>query len=407
MQANEEWRLRVRRGEFVAIMAALVALNALAIDIMLPGMQEIGAALGESDENRRQLVVTAYFGGFGLGQLVFGPLSDRFGRLAPLFAGIAIYTVTAAFAPLVTAFDTLLILRFAQGAGAASTRALSTAITRDIASGRSMAEIMSLVMTVFMIMPIIAPAMGQVIMIHGDWHMIFVFMAVAGALVGLWTWLRIPETLAADRRRPFDPRTLLGGAIAVATNRVSFWYSIALTLVFGALFGFINSAQQIYVGVYGLGVWFPAAFAGVAVMVSVASFSNSRLVRRYGTRRVSHAALVSFAAGAILLLCFSLLQVLPLWLFIAIFALMMTSFGFIGPNMSSIAMEPLGHLAGMAAAVQGTVQTIGSAVIGAIIGQAFDGTVLPFAAGSAVVALGALGCALVAENGRLSLAGRR
>ncbi|MFZ1680229.1 MAG: multidrug effflux MFS transporter [Rhizobiaceae bacterium] len=407
MQANEEWRLGVRRGEFVAIMAALVALNALAIDIMLPGLQEIGAALGETDENRRQLVITAYFGGFGLGQLVFGPLSDRYGRLVPLFIGIAIYTVTSAFAPLVTAFDTLLILRFAQGAGAASTRALSTAITRDIASGRSMAEIMSLVMTVFMIMPIIAPAMGQVIMIHGDWHMIFVFMAVASGLVGLWTWLRIPETLAPDRRRPFDPRTLVSGAVAVAANRVSFWYSFALTLVFGALFGFINSAQQIYVGVYGLGVWFPAAFAGVAIMVSVASFSNSRLVRRFGTRRVSHAALVIFAAGAVLLLSFSLLQVLPLWLFIAIFALMMTSFGFIGPNMSAIAMEPLGHLAGMAAAVQGTVQTIGSAVIGAIIGQAFDGSVMPFAAGSAIVALGALGCVLMAENGRLSLTGRR
>ncbi|MBK8457015.1 MAG: multidrug effflux MFS transporter [Phyllobacteriaceae bacterium] len=373
-------------------MALLVALNALAIDVLLPGMQEIGASLGEADENRRQFIITAYFGGFGLGQLVFGPLSDRYGRLPPLFAGMAIYAAAAATAPLVTTFDTLLLLRFAQGAGAASTRALSTAITRDVSSGRAMAEIMSLVMTVFMIMPIVAPALGQAIMIYSDWRTVFVFMALAAVLAGVWTWKRIPETLHPSNRRPFDPATLLAGAVAVATNRVSFWYSLALTLIFGALFGFINSAQQIYVGVYGLGVWFPAAFAGVAIMVSVASFTNSRLVRRFGPRRVSHMALAGDAAGSMLLFLFAATGLLPLWLFLVLFAAMMMAFGFVGPNFSALAMEPLGHLAGMAAAVQGTVQTVGSALIGAAIGQAFDGTVLPFAAGSAGLGLGALVC---------------
>lgn len=398
MPPADEWRLPVARAEFIAIMALLVALNALAIDILLPGMQDIGASLGEADENRRQLIVTAYFGGFGLGQLVFGPLSDRYGRLPPLFAGMAIYAAAAATAPLVTAFDTLLLLRFAQGAGAASTRALSTAITRDVSSGRAMAEIMSLVMTVFMIMPIVAPALGQAIMIYSDWRTVFVFMALAAILAGVWTWKRIPETLHPSNRRPFDPATLLAGAVAVATNRVSFWYSLALTLIFGALFGFINSAQQIYVGVYGLGVWFPAAFAGVAVMVSVASFTNSRLVRRFGARRVSHMALGGFAAGSMLLFLFAATDLLPLWLFLVLFATMMMAFGFVGPNFSSLAMEPLGHLAGMAAAVQGTVQTVGSALIGAAIGQAFDGTVLPFAAGSAGLGLGALVCVYFAAK---------
>lgn len=402
MSSTDEWRLPVGRGEFVAIMAALVALNALAIDILLPGMQQIGAALGETDENRRQFIITAYFAGFGLAQLVFGPISDRFGRMTPLIAGIAVYTVAAGLAPFATTFDQLLLLRFVQGAGAASTRALSMAIIRDVAAGRAMAEIMSLVMTVFMIMPIIAPAMGQAVMAYANWQAIFLFMTVSGGLIALWTWSRIPETLDHASRRPFDPGTLLAGAVAVATNRVSLWTSIALTLVFGALFGFINSAQQIYVGIYGLGVWFPAAFAGVAVTVSVASFTNSRLVRRFGARRVSTMALGVFTAGSGLLVLFALFGLLPLWLFLVIFASMMMSFGFIGPNLTALAMEPMGHLAGMAAAVQGTVQTIGAAFIGAVIGQAFDGTVMPFAAGSLALALASLACMRLAGGPRTS-----
>jgi len=395
------WRLPIGRAEFIAIMAALIAINALAIDVMLPGMQVIGAALGEADENRRQLVVTAYLVGFGLGQLPVGPLSDRLGRLGPLLAGVAIYTLAAGCALFVDDFATLLALRFVQGAGAASTRALTMAITRDVAAGRAMAEIMSLVTMVFMIMPIVAPALGQVLLMTGSWRLVFAFMAGAGLIVGLWTFSRIPETLARENRRPFTFASLLAAAGAVLGNRVAVLYTLATTLIFAALFGFINSAQQIYVGHFGLGALFPAAFAAVAVTMAAASFLNSRLVRRFGMRRLSHGALIGFLLVSAVLFVLARADTLPFPLFIGLFAAAMFAFGLIGANFSAIAMEPLGHVAGMAASVQGTVQTVFSALAGAVIGQAYDGTLVPITAGYLALSASALVLVLAAEKGRL------
>ncbi len=393
--------LGIPRWEFIALVAALMALNALAIDIMLPGLQQIGASLGVENENHRQYVITAYILGFGAPQLLYGPISDRFGRRWPLMIGMLVYVAAAAAASFAPSFEMLLALRFLQGLGAAGTRVIAVSLVRDVFGGRAMAEVMSLVFMVFMIIPVIAPLLGQGIMLFSEWHMIFVLMAVIATVATVWTFLRLPETLAAAQRRPFTVAAILGGFRIVLTNRVALCYTLASTLVFGGLFGFINSAQQIYVGIYGLGVWFPVLFAIVAGMMAISSFANSRLVGRFGMRRLSHGALIGFLAVNVVTFSLALAGPMPLWAFASLFTLAMLQFGWIGSNFNAIAMEPLGHVAGTASAVQGFIQTLGGGLIGAAIGQAFDGTVVPFTAGFCLLALGGLVLVLIGEKGRL------
>ncbi len=393
--------LKIGKIEFICMMAALMAINALAIDVMLPGMQEIGASLGEPDENRRQLVITSYLLGFSLMQLAFGPLSDRFGRRGPLAAGVAVYVIAAIGAVFVPTFAPLLLLRFVQGMGAAATRVITVAIVRDVFGGRQMAEVMSLIMTMFMVMPVIAPSIGQVVMLFGEWHLIFVFMAVIAAVILGWMWLRLPETLHPEYRRPFTLASVMTGFKVVMTNRLSLWYTLAMSVILGALFGFINSAQQVYVGIYGLGVWFPVAFAAVAGLMSAASFANSKLVMRIGMRRMSHGALAGFIAASGILAVMAAFGPVPFPIFIGLFALAMVFFGMIGSNFGAIAMEPLGALAGTASSVQGFIQTVIGAVSGGLIGQAFDGTVFPLTLGFGTVGILALVFVLIAEKGVL------
>ena len=393
--------LSIGRFEFISLIALLMAINALAIDIMLPGMQEIGESLGVADPNTRQLVLSAYLIGFGVMQLAFGPISDRFGRRGPLFAGLTVYVLAALVAIFVPSFSQLLILRAIQGAGAAATRVIAVAVVRDVFGGRQMAEVMSLVFTVFMVMPIIAPNAGQIILLFADWHAIFIFMAAVAAAITLWAYMRLPETLAVEKRRPFTLASVADGFRIVMTNRLSLWYTLATSVIFGALFGFINSAQQVYVGIYGLGVWFPVMFAAVAGLMSVASFMNSKLVVRFGMRRLSHSALIGFTAVSALMTLLAAIGPVPFPLFLGLFATVMVFFGAIGSNFNAIGMEPLGALAGTASSVQGFFQTVGGALVGAGIGQLFDGTVLPLSLGFFAVGIMSLVCVLIAEKGSL------
>ena len=391
------------RAEFIALMAFLMALNALAIDIMLPGLQEIGAALNVENENHRQYVVSAYLIGFGFAQLFYGPIADRFGRRIPMIIGLAIYVVSSLAVVFVPSFESLLILRFIQGIGSAATRVITVSIVRDVFGGRQMAEVMSLIMMVFMVIPVVAPGTGQVIMLFGDWHWIFVFMAVIAVIVGVWMYVRLPETLAPADVRPFTVKVIFDGFRIVLTDRVALCYTIASTFIFGALFGFINSAQQVYVGIYGLGVWFPVAFAAVALFMALSSFVNAKLVGRFGMRKLSHGSLLGFIAINLIWLVVQVLgpQPMPFFLFITFFSLAMFQFGWIGSNFNSLAMEPLGHVAGTASSVLGFMGTIGGSIIGAAIGQAFDGTALPMVAGFFVVSVIGLIFVLIGEKGRL------
>lgn len=391
----------IPRWEFITICAALMALNALAIDIMLPGLQEIGSSLGVTNENHHQYVISAYFGGLAAALIFYGPLSDRFGRRKPLLVGLVIYICAAAGAVFAPSFETLLLLRFIQGIGAASTRVIAVSMVRDRFGGRAMAEVMSLIFMVFMVIPVVAPSIGQLVMIFANWHMIFMVMALIATAIALWTFIRMPETQHPEDRRQIDLGSIAQGFGIVLSNRLSLGYTLASTSVFAALFGFINSAPQIYIGIYKLGYWFPVLFAAIAGMMAVSSFLNSRLVMRLGMRRLSHGALIGFTIVSTIWFVLSLFGPVPLPLFVLLFALAMFQFGWIGSNFNAIAMEPLGHIAGTAASIQGFVQTLGGGLIGAGIGQAFDGTVTPLAAGFCGVGIGGLVFVLIAERGRL------
>ncbi|ERU28548.1 multidrug effflux MFS transporter [Brucella abortus] len=390
-------------GEFIALIAAIMAINALAVDIMLPGLPQIGASLGVHSENHVQFVITAYLLGFGVSQLFYGPLSDRFGRRLPLFGGLAIYVVAALGSAFVTDFTTLIILRVLQGLGAAATRVIAVSVVRDKFSGRQMAEVMSLVMMVFMILPVVAPATGQLIMLFGEWHLIFMFMAIMALVVGLWAFLRLPETLPVSHRRPLTMKSTLGGFVIVLTNRVALFYMLGTSFILGALFGYINSAQQIFVGIYQLGTLFPLAFAAVAMTLALASFLNSRLVGRFGMRRISQTMLLVFTSFSLLWMVLSIVMdgPIPFAVLMIIYMTIMLSFSLVTANFNALAMEPLGEVAGTASSVLGFAQTVIGAALGAVIGQAFDGTTTPVATGYCVLGFVALACVLIAERGRL------
>jgi DHA1 family bicyclomycin/chloramphenicol resistance-like MFS transporter len=361
----------------------------------------MGEALGITNENERQLVVSAYMIGFGAAQLVFGPITDRFGRRAPLFFGIGLYVVCAFLATFAPSFAVLLGLRFVQGLGAASTRVIAISVVRDRFSGREMAEVMSLTFMVFMAVPIIAPGIGQVILLTGPWHYIFLFMSGLAAVILAWAFLRLPETLRPEYRRPLRVAVIVEGFRLVFSNRVAFFYGLSGMFLFAAMFGFIVSSQQIFVGIYGLGPLFPVAFAAMAGFMAVSSFINSRIVKRFGMRRLSHTAILIYIGCASILLILSVIGPVPFWLFFALLMIIQVAFGNAASNMNSLSMEPLGAVAGTAASVFGFMQTVGGAVLGTYIGQHFNGTLTPNATGYVVMGVLVLCCALIAEKGRL------
>lgn len=391
------------RRELVGLIASLMALNAAAIDIFIPALQDIGAALDVTDENQRQFVITSYVLGFGGAQLIFGPFSDRFGRKPVLYAGLAIYISAAFVSTIAPTFALLLLSRFIQGVGAAATRVVAISVVRDCFGGRQMASVMSLVMMVFMAIPVIAPNLGQLILLFGSWRAIALGTALFSIVVLAWTMLRLPETLAAENRRPLTVERTIYAFRVVLTTRESLGYALASALIFGVLFGFINQAEQVYTEVFGLGPTFTLWFSAVAIVMSGVSFVNSRLVERFGMRRLSHAALVAFVFFSAVQLSVALAMgdAQPFWLFYILLVPTFCCFGFIGTNFNALAMDPLGHVAGTASSVLGFCQTLGGGICGAVVGYFYDGTVVPLFAGYTVLSLASLGLVLIAERGSL------
>jgi len=257
--------------ELVVMVAALVALNALAIDIMLPALGAIGDEFQIARENDRQLVVVVYLLSTGVAQLFYGPLTDRYGRRPVLLGAMVGYIFGAALCVMASSFSFLLLARAFQGMTTAAARVVAVAVVRDLSSGRRMAEIMSLVSTVFMIIPIAAPGLGQMLLHVVPWRGIFVALLIYGAVVMAWVFFRLPETLAPDKRTPINLRGVASAYLAVARTRVTLGYSLASALIFGGLFGFISASEQILVDTYGLGERFPLAFAAVAFSMTVAT----------------------------------------------------------------------------------------------------------------------------------------
>lgn len=375
--------------EFLTMMASLMALNALAIDAMLPAFPAIGEALGVTNANDRQFVLSAYLFGSAIGALFYGSLADRYGRKPVLLSALLAYAIFAAAGGFSTSFNALLGFRFAQGLAAAAMGVVALAVIRDRYSGDRMARLVSLVFIVFMAVPIIAPTLGQLILYVASWRFIFILFVILAGVVALWAWLRLPETLDPANVIPIRTKEVAATWREVAFNRGALGYVIASGVVMGGLFGFLNSAQQIFADIFDAADIFPYAFASVAATIAVSNWFNSRIVERFGARRVSHAALIGF----IVLSC---AQIAAAWLgdetmivFLVLIALNMSMIGFTGSNFGSIAMQPFGRMAGAASSFQQFVRTLLAAGIGAVIGQMFDGSVLP-------MAIGFLGCGLIA-----------
>ncbi len=386
--------------EFVFMMAALQALNALAIDAMIPALPAIGESLGVAAENQRQLVVSLYVLGFGTTQIIYGPLSDRYGRKPVLVVSLLLYLGFALACAAAGSFTLLLIARLLQGASAAATRVLVVSVVRDRFEGAEMARLMSLVFLVFILMPMLAPTFGQLTLLVAPWRAIFFGLAAFSAIVLTWCALRLPETLRPEYRRPFSFAAVWEGTRETLSNRQSLGYTLGFTAMMGALMGYINSIQQIVFDVFARPDLIAIAFAAIAAPMALTSYLNSRLVGRIGIRRLAHLGLLCFTGFAALHLLVAEIGE-NIWVFIALQGLTMASFGLASANLGSLAMQPLGHVAGTASSVQGTIGTIVGALLGMVVGQSFDGTIIPLVAGFAIFGVLALVCAFVTEHGKL------
>lgn len=391
-----------RFGEFVTLTALVISLVALSIDIMLPALQQIAGDLGAPRANDSQLIVSALFAGLAAGQIVYGPLSDSIGRKPAIHAGLVLFILGCLMSILATSFTVMLAGRVLQGLGAAGPRSVIIALVRDQYEGRAMARIMSLVMAVFIMVPALAPGIGQVILMIADWRAIFGFLLAVAAVSLIWFALRQPETLAPERRVGFSPSRIVLAVRETCANRVAFGYTLASGLIFGAFVGYLNSAQQIFQIQYGLGVLFPLYFAALALALGAASLVNARLVMRHGMRRLSGWALGLLTGLSLAFLVPATLAggAPPLWALMAYMVVAFFCIGMLFANFNALAMEPLGHIAGVGAAVVGSLTTLISMILGAAIGQAYDGSVLPLVAGFALLGLAAIAVVRWIERGR-------
>jgi len=386
-------------GEFVALMATMTALIALSIDMMLPALPAIAATLGVRRANDSQLIVSLLFLGFGFGQFFYGPISESVGRKPAVYAGLALFSAGCLMALLARSFPVMLAGRVLQGVGVGGPRAMTIALVRDRFEGRAMARVMSLVMAVFILVPVIAPSIGQAILGFAGWRTIFGVYLTLALVVWVWFAGRQEETLAPERRLPFSAGNLARGAREVFGNRLACGYTVAAGLVYGAFIGYLSSVQQILQEQYALGPKFPLYFATLALALGGASLCNAGLVGRYGMRHLAGWALrfvcaLSFVFVAIVA---SRAGHPPLWALIAFLLATFFGIGLLFGNLNALAMQPLGHIAGIGAAVVGGSQTLISLALGTMIGQSYDNTVLPLVAGFAILSGLAMAVIRIAE----------
>lgn len=383
------------------MVALCMAMAAMSIDLLLPAFPEMrrtfGLAEGATDISK---VITGFLVGLGLGQLVYGPLSDRFGRKPVLYAGIVVYVIGAFASTLADSLPAFVACRFLWGFGAACPRSLAIAIVRDTFEGDRMARAMSNVMATFIVVPIVAPSIGAALLGIGSWHLtLWVPIGVALVLV-VWTALRLPETLPPERRRSVSPRALAGAAGLVFRNRATMGFCLASTFLFGIMTAYVGSTQVIVDEVFGVGDRFPVIFGLLAIGLAVGSLLSARLVVRVGLTRLVRIGAIYAVTTTAMLAGIGLASGgrPPLWLFLLASAVMLPSVTALVPNTNTAAMAPMAHVAGMAAAIIGTISTVGGAVLGRIVDAAYDGTVRPFTLGALTFAV--LACAAAWGAGR-------
>jgi len=384
------------RNEFIALLALLFATIAISIDAMLPALPQIALDLSPEDPNKAQLVITSFVLGMGLGTLFAGPLSDAFGRKTTILAGFVLYIFAALACWAAPSLETLLIARVVQGIGAAAPRTVSIAMVRDMFKGREMAQIMSFAMMIFTLVPAVAPLMGQGVIALAGWQAIFVAYVAFALLVMGWFTLRQPETLPRDARRPLSWHALVAASREVLSHRVVQISIAAQALTMGMLFATLSSMEGIFSDLFGRGDSFPLWFGVIAMASMIGSILNARLVMRLGMRRM-----VTVTYGALLALTLAylgLVAMMPegsgfalhiLWS-VVLFAVMGLTLG----NLNALAMEPVGHVAGMAASVTSAIATVVSVVLAVPVGLMFDGTQVPLLLGVSVYGAMALGLAM-------------
>ena len=375
--------------EFVTLMALMISITALSIDMMLPALPEIGRDLRVGHANDVQLVVTVLLFGMGIGQLLFGPLADSFGRKPVIIIGFFIYIIGCWLSIFSNRFEVMVVGRLIQGLGTGGPRTAIIALVRDQYGGRGMARIMSVVMAIFIIVPAIAPALGQAVLLTMGWRAIFGVLMIQGIVALTWFTIRQPETLSRDDRIPFSIGRILDGVLGVCKNRLSMGYTLASGCIAGVLMSYLSSAQQIFQEVYGLGREFPIYMATLALFVGGASFLNSRIVMRFGMRVLSHRAILLFVVlmTIYLVVTYQMGGRAPLWLMMVFFAPSFFCMGILFGNLSAVAMEPLKHMAGIGAAIIGSLSNFISSCLGAIVGRCYDGSTLPLASGFVIFGL--------------------
>jgi DHA1 family bicyclomycin/chloramphenicol resistance-like MFS transporter len=381
-------------AEFVILIALIISLVALSIDAMLPALPEIASDLGFETTNDAQFVISMLFVGMGFGQIIFGPLSDSIGRKTAINIGFVVFVLGCLISIYAQDFDDMMIGRFLQGLGAAGPRIVSIALVRDCYSGRQMARVMSFVMTIFILVPIIAPSIGQLIVNYSTWHSIFILFSILTGVAMVWFSLRQPETLPQDKRIRFSAIQMMRDIKSICTIPAAIGYTITMGFIFGAFIGYLSSAQQILQTQYALGNQFAIYFGVLAASIGLASFFNAQLVMRFGMRRLSNAAMAGVAviSAPYFLLAQYYQGHPPLAMLMIYLGVIFFFFGIMFGNLNALAMEPLGRIAGLGSAVVGSVSTLMSVMLGVIVANAYDGTILPLVAGFSVLSV----CGLIA-----------
>lgn len=387
LQTGPSPRRQTAVAEFVALCALLTSMVALSIDSMLPALRTIGVELEAGSENRAQFIVSAFFLGLGLGQMLYGPLSDRVGRKPAIQAGLGIFVLGSVLSIMATSFTMVLIGRMLQGLGAAGPRIVTIAMVRDRFAGAEMAKILSLVMALFLLVPTVAPAIGQVILLFASWRWIFGLLLSVALIGWLWLTFRQPETLNPAFRRPLSIGTILRGVVETFRIRATTGYALAAGLILGAFLGFLNTVAQMLQGQYGLGALMPVYFGALALTQGGASLVNSRLVMRFGMRLLTRVAIIGvILCSTVFFLAASTMGGHPPFWSLMLYLLLIFFFvGLLFGNLNALAMEPLGHMAGIGASAIGTVTTLMAVSLGGSIGLLYNNTVLPLTGGFAVL----------------------
>jgi DHA1 family bicyclomycin/chloramphenicol resistance-like MFS transporter len=370
-------------GEFIILMALMISLTAMAIDAVLPILSETGRDLAVADANQTQYIIGSLLLGLTLGQLIYGPLADSYGRKRSVYLGLIIFMLGSIISLLADSYFWMLAGRFLQGIGCAAPRVSSVAIVRDLFAGREMARVLSFIMAVFIFVPVVAPALGEIVMILSHWRMVFALFIGMALVVALWMFLRLPETLKPEDKHPFSVAEVWKNFRIVVANKQTLGHTISAGLVFACLIAYLSCARQIYQDYYDTGHLFVFYFALSALSVGVASLVNSQFVRRLGMHKISHLALMGLILISLIFLPVSLVlpDTTPFWAFMAFAICSFFCLGLLFGNLNAMAMEPMGHLAGIASSVIGALTSAVSTLIGSLIGQAYNMTLIPLIIG--------------------------